>query len=123
MKKKVPVVTVAEPEEVAQLAGLPLEATVALADLATAVKDGLLAMCADVGLMVMAQVMEDELTRRIGPKHAKLIDRTANWHGTTTGSVSSAISLMLKPWRFIAMTSMNSSWVIIAVVPPVGLVQ
>ena len=27
------------------------------------------------------------------------------------------------PWRFIAMTSMNSSWVIIAVVPPVGLVQ
>jgi len=87
LKKKVPVVTVAGPEEVAQLAGLPLEATVALADLATAVKDGLLAMCADVGLMVMAQVMEDELTRRIGPKHAKLIDRTANWHGTTTGSV------------------------------------
>ena len=87
MKKKVPVVTVAGPEGVAQLAGLPLEATVALADLATAVKDGLLAMCADVGLMVMAQVMEDELTRRIGPKHAKLIDRTANWHGTTTGSV------------------------------------
>ena len=30
---------------------------------------------------------------------------------------------MLMPWRFIAMTSMNSSWVIIAVVPPVGLVQ
>ena len=27
------------------------------------------------------------------------------------------------PWRFIAMTSMYSSWVIIAVVPPVGLVQ
>jgi putative transposase len=87
LKKKVPVVTVAEPEEVAQLAGLALEATVALADLATAVKDGLLAMCADVGLMVMAQVMEDELTRRIGPKHAKLIARTANWHGSTTGSV------------------------------------
>jgi len=31
--------------------------------------------------------------------------------------------LMLMPWRFIAMTSMNSSWVIIAVVPPVGLVR
>jgi len=53
LKKKVPVVTIAEPEEVAQLAGLRLEATVALADLATAVKDGLPAMCADVGLMVM----------------------------------------------------------------------
>ena len=87
MKKKVPVVTVAEPEEVAQLAGVPLEATVALADLAAAVKDGLLGMCVDVGLMVMAQVMDDELTRRIGPKHAKLAERSANWHGTTTGSV------------------------------------
>ena len=49
--------TVAEPEEAAPLAGLPLEATVALADLASAVKDGLLGSCADVGLMVMAQVM------------------------------------------------------------------
>jgi hypothetical protein len=87
LKKKVPVVTVAEPEEVAQLAGVPLEATVALADLAAAVKDGLLGMCVDVGLMVMAQVMDDELTRRIGPKHAKLAERSANWHGTTTGSV------------------------------------
>lgn len=72
MKKKVPVVTVAEPEEAARLAGLPLEATVALADLASAVKDGLLGFCADVGLMVMAQVMADELTRRTGPKHARL---------------------------------------------------
>ena len=87
MKKKVPVVTVAEPEEAAQLAGLPLEATVALADLATAVKDGLLGFCADVGLMVMRQVMDDELARRIGPKHARLPGRRANWHGTTTGSV------------------------------------
>ena len=29
---------------------------------------------------------------------------------------------MVRPWRFIAMTSMNSSWVI-SVVPPAGLVQ
>lgn len=88
MKKKVPVVTVAEPEEAAHLAGLPLEATVALGDLASAVKDGLLGFCADVGLMVMCQVMEDELTRRIGPKHARVPGRTANWHGTTTGAVA-----------------------------------
>jgi hypothetical protein len=33
VKRKVPVVTVAEPEEAANLAGLPLEASVALADL------------------------------------------------------------------------------------------
>ncbi|HEX2063053.1 MAG TPA: IS256 family transposase [Acidimicrobiales bacterium] len=85
MKKKVPVVTVAEPEEAARLAGLPLEATVALADVAGVVKEGLLGFCADVGLVVMRQLMEAELTARIGPKHAKLADRTANWHGTTTG--------------------------------------
>jgi putative transposase len=85
VKKKVPVVTVAEPEEAARLAGLPLEATVALADVAGAVKDGLLGFCADVGLVVMRQLMEAELTRRIGPKHAKLPGRSANWHGTTTG--------------------------------------
>lgn len=48
MKKKVPVVTVAEPEEATHLAGLPLEATVELADLAAAVKEGLLGFCADV---------------------------------------------------------------------------
>jgi hypothetical protein len=85
VKKKVPVVTVAEPEEAARLAGLPLEATVGLAGVADAVKDGLLGFCADVGLVVMRQLMEAELTARIGPKHAKLADRTANWHGTTTG--------------------------------------
>jgi transposase-like protein len=87
VKEKVPVVSVAVPDEASRLAGLPLEATVALADLAAAVKDGLLGSCADVGLMVMRQVMDDELARRIGPKHAKLVARTTNWHGTTTGSV------------------------------------
>ena len=88
MKKKVPFVAAAEPEDARNLAGLPVEATVALGDLAGAVKDGLLGFCADVGLMVMYQVMEDELTRRIGPKHARIPGRTANWHGTTTGAVA-----------------------------------
>ncbi|HSH61289.1 MAG TPA: IS256 family transposase, partial [Acidimicrobiales bacterium] len=87
MNKKVPVVTVAEPEEAARLAGLSLEATVALADVAGAVKEGLLGFCADVGLVVMRQLMDAELTSRIGPKHAKLAERTGNWHGTTTGPV------------------------------------
>ena len=43
MKKELPVVTVAEVEEADRLAGLPLEATIALAEVAGAVKDGLLA--------------------------------------------------------------------------------
>jgi hypothetical protein len=46
LNKKVPFVTVDEPEEAARLAGLGREATVALADLASAVKDGLLGFSA-----------------------------------------------------------------------------
>ena len=40
MKKKLPVVTVAQVEEADRLADLPLEATVALAEVAGALKDG-----------------------------------------------------------------------------------
>jgi putative transposase len=87
VNKKVPVVRVAEPEEAANLAGLGLEATLALADLAGAVKEGLLGFCADVGLVVMRQMLDAEMTERVGPKHAKLPARTANWHGTTSGPV------------------------------------
>jgi transposase-like protein len=86
VKKKVPVVSVAE-VETANLAGLPLDATVALADLAGVVKEGLLGFCADVGLMVMAQMLDAEMTARVGPKHARIPARQANWHGTTEGPV------------------------------------
>jgi transposase-like protein len=73
--------------ETANLAGLRLEATVALADLAGAVREGLLGFCADVGLTVMAQMLDAEMTARVGPKHAKIPGRRGNWHGTTTGQV------------------------------------
>jgi hypothetical protein len=86
VKKKVPVVSVAG-VETANLAGLPLEATVALADLAGAVKEGLLGFCADVGSMVMAQMLDAEMTARVGPTHARIRGRQANWHGTTDGPV------------------------------------
>ena len=87
MGKKIPVVTVAEPAEAAWLTGLPLDATVAMADVAGAIKDGLLAFASAAGLVVMFKMMEAELTERIGPKHAKIPGREGNWHGTTTGSV------------------------------------
>ena len=80
---------VAAAEEAARLADLPLEATVALAEVAGAIKDGLLAFSSAAGLVVMAQLMQTELTERIGKKHAKIGagERTGNWHGTTEGSV------------------------------------
>jgi putative transposase len=89
VKKKVAVVHVAEAEEAAHLADLPVEATVALAEVAGAIKDGLLAFSAATGLVVMFQMMQAELTERIGEKHAKIPagERTGNWHGTTEGSV------------------------------------
>jgi putative transposase len=89
MKKKVAVVSVAEAEEAARVADLPLEATVALAEVAGAVKDGLLAFASATGLAVMFQMMQTELTGRIGEKHAKIPaeKRIGNWHGTTSGSV------------------------------------
>ena len=89
MKKKVAVVTVAEAEEAARVADLPVEATVALAEVAGAIKDGLLAFASATGLVVMFQMMQTELTGRVGKKHAKIPvdERVGNWHGTTKGSV------------------------------------
>jgi ribosomal protein L7Ae-like RNA K-turn-binding protein len=53
VKKKVPVVRVTTPEVAGELAGLPFEATVAMADVAAAMREGLLAFAASAGLVVM----------------------------------------------------------------------
>ncbi len=82
MKKKVAVVSVADAEEAARLADLPLEATVALAEVAGAIKDGLLAFASATGLVVMHQMMQAELTEVIGEKHAKIgAERSATGTG------------------------------------------
>ena len=86
--KKVPVVKITTPHAAAELAGLPLEATVAMADVAAAMRDGLLAFSAAAGLVVMRQMLDAELASIVGVKHAKLPgERVGNWHGTTTGQV------------------------------------
>ena len=87
MKKKLPVVTVAKRDEAARLAELPAEATVALQDLAGAIKDGLMAFCCSAGLAVVSQIMEEELTEKIGPKGHHDPDRTATRNGSARGSV------------------------------------
>ncbi len=85
--KKVPVVKITTPAHAPMLADLPFEATVMLADVAGAMRDGLLAFSAAAGLVVMRQMLDAELASIVGPKHAKLPDRVGNWHGTTTGQV------------------------------------
>ena len=86
--KKVPVVKITTPHAAADLASLPLEATVAMADVAAAMREGLLAFSTAAGLVVMQQMLNAELAGIVGDKHAKLgPDRVGNWHGTTTGQV------------------------------------
>jgi putative transposase len=82
-------VTIAPVDEADRLADLPLEAIVALGDMAGAIKDGLLAFASATALVVMRQMMETELTERVGVKHAKIptSERVSHRHGTTTGLV------------------------------------
>jgi hypothetical protein len=63
------------------------ELVVGLGEVREAAVEGLLAMSVAVGLKVMAEMMEEELTRRVGPKHAKLAGRRATRHASAPGSV------------------------------------
>ena len=87
--KKVPVVKITTPDEAADLAGLPLTASVAMADVAESMREGLLAFSTAAGLVVMQQMLTEELTSIVGAKHAKLPagERVGNWHGSTQGQV------------------------------------
>jgi putative transposase len=88
VSKKVPVVKFATAQAAGELEGLPLVATVAMADVAAAMREGLLAFATSAGLVVMQQLLAEELTAIVGPKHAKLgAERVGNWHGSTSGQV------------------------------------
>lgn len=84
MKKNVPGLRVVERDEAAELSD---DLRAALTEVVGAAREGLLAMSVGVGLRVFAEMMEDELTARVGAKHAKLAERTASRHGTAAGSV------------------------------------
>lgn len=66
------VTPIGSPEAAGELAGLPREATVG-----------------------MAQMLTAELTAKIGPRHAKSPagERVGNWHGTTTGQSGHSASV------------------------------
>ncbi len=63
------------------------ELQLALADVAAAAREGLLAMSVAMGLRVMTELMEDELTAKVDVKHAKLPGRTARRHTGADSSV------------------------------------
>ena len=85
--KNVAAVRAVEPDETAEMPGLPDEVQVALSDIAGVAREGLLALSVSTGLAVMAEMLEAEITQVVGPKHAKLPERTASRHTATPTSV------------------------------------
>ncbi len=88
MKKKLPVMPAAAREvEAARLAGLSVEAVLPLAELQGAIKEGLMAFCCAAGLVVVAEMMEAEVTAVVGTKGKHNPDRVAERNGAASGSV------------------------------------
>ena len=67
---------------------VPEAVTVAMAELAGDVQEGLLAMAVGTGLQVMAAMMNADVAAVCGPKGKHDPDRTAVRHGTEAGSVT-----------------------------------
>lgn len=67
---------------------MPDTVTLAMADLAEAVKEGLLALAVGAGFGVMEVMMAESVTDLCGPKGVHDPDRTAVRHGSEDGSVT-----------------------------------
>jgi transposase-like protein len=67
---------------------VPETVSVALAELAGQMREGLLALAVGAGLQVMAAIMEEEVTAVCGPKGHQDPERTATRHGHGPGSVT-----------------------------------
>ena len=78
------VVTTAEASELP----LPAEIQEALGELVGAARDGLLALSVGLGLRVVHDLMEAEVTEVVGPKGKHDPDRTAKRHGHEDGSMT-----------------------------------
>jgi transposase-like protein len=68
--------------------GLPESVLVALGELASAAKDGLLALSVGVGLGVLHELMEAEIDHLVGPKGKHIPERAAVRHGHEAGEVT-----------------------------------
>jgi putative transposase len=67
---------------------LPERVTVALADLAGAAREGLLALAVGTGLGVLGSLLDADVERLVGPKGRHNPDRAAVRHGTQPGKVT-----------------------------------
>jgi putative transposase len=67
---------------------LPEQVTVAVAELAGAAREGLLALAVGTGLQVLQTLMAEDVARLVGAKGRHNPDRTAVRHGTEPGQVT-----------------------------------
>lgn len=87
-KRKLPLAPARKREaETERLAEMPLRATIDANELTAAIRDGLMAFCCSAGLLVVREMMEAELTEKVGPKGRHDPDREALRNGTAPGSV------------------------------------
>ena len=77
-----------EQDQDARELALPPSVQATLGELVNAARDGLLALSVGVGLGVLAEMMESEVDEVVGPKHAKIPERTAVRHGHQPGEVT-----------------------------------
>ena len=86
--KTVPTVRLADTADAATLPDLPEEIQLALADIAGAAREGLMAMSVAAGLAVMAAMFDGEISQVCGPKSRHDTNRAAVRHGAGRGSVT-----------------------------------
>ncbi len=67
---------------------VPEQVSVAMAEIAEDMREGLLALAVGAGLQVMGQLMESDVTAVCGPRGKHIIERTAVRHGREAGSVT-----------------------------------
>lgn len=88
MKKKLPVVPAkVREEEAARVAGLAVQPSLPLAELEGAIREGLMAFSCAAGLAIIAEMMEEERSRVVGPRGKHDAGRTAQRNGAAPGSV------------------------------------
>jgi hypothetical protein len=67
---------------------LPERVTVAIAELANAAREGLLALAVGTGVQVLQAMLAEDVTRLVGAKGRHIPERTAVRHGTEPGQVT-----------------------------------
>src|SRR5829696_5614705 len=85
--KTVPSVRLVDTPDAAALPDLPGEIALAMADVAGAAREGLMAMSVAAGMAVMAAMFEAEIAEVFGPKGMHNRGGDAVRHGTGKGSV------------------------------------